>query len=88
MDEKQLIEVGDRMRLAIQQAVIALMNGDEKAVWDALDAGDGARACLEWDRLMGRDVPSDAEIEAGRQRMIADLKRSLEQPKVPLSELF
>lgn len=71
MDQKD--EVGDRLRSVIQRAVLALMRDDVVEAWQILDGLDAARACIEWDRLRGREVPSAGQLEHARLSIILAL---------------
>lgn len=61
------------MKQVIERAIGALMAGDDKALWQALDK-DSFLALREWDKLRGREVPSLSRLEDSRQQIIADLK--------------
>lgn len=73
---RSLSAAGDQLEDVIHRAVLALLEEDQKALWEALYR-DGAEAMLVWDRLRGRDVPSDAETAASWARLEALLRQSL-----------
>jgi hypothetical protein len=64
--------VGDALTDMISQAVQALMRKDEWAVWQALDDAGALRTLREWERVRGRDMPSEAEVEAEMEKLRAE----------------
>ena len=68
-------DVGDSLRDVIARIALALMQGDVKEAWAAVDSHDATEACCAWDRLRGRHAASDEEdLERDRQVLLAMLR--------------
>lgn len=71
------MKAGDAMKALLDRAVIALVNDDEKALWQVLDR-DAWSVAREWDRACGRPLdPTDEEVRKGQEvidKMIADYR--------------
>jgi hypothetical protein len=69
--------VGDALSRAIHEATQALLDNDLKGAWEALDSGQMSQTLREWDRLRGREVPSEAVQQANQDALVALLRSSL-----------
>jgi hypothetical protein len=73
--------VDDALSKAIRRATRALIDNDLKEAWQALDAAQAARMLREWDRIRGREVLSEAQLQANQDALMADLRSSLRRQR-------
>lgn len=75
--DQAAMKAGDAMKDLLHRAVVALVNDDEKALWQVLDH-DAWSVVREWDRACGRTLdPTDEEAREGQKvidQMIADYR--------------